>query len=166
MASLDDDIISEVVSWAEVHKDTRVLARELTKRSKFKGIIAITRGGLIPAAIMARELGIKLIDTVCCEAYRDDAAEMKDSPVNVMKKATQTDDGEDWLLIDDLVDTGTTAKVVREMLPKAYFVTLYAKPEGKPLVDSFVKEVSQDTWVFFPWDTQLQYSKPIGTDKD
>lgn len=165
MASLDDDIISEVVSWAEVHKDTRVLARELAKRSKFKGIIAITRGGLIPAAIMARELGIKLIDTVCCEAYRDDAAEMNDSPVNIMKKATQTDDGEDWLLIDDLVDTGTTARVVREMLPKAYFVTLYAKPEGKPLVDSFVKEVSQDTWVFFPWDTQLQYSKPIGTDK-
>ncbi|NVK19999.1 MAG: xanthine phosphoribosyltransferase [Methylocystaceae bacterium] len=165
MASLEDDIVSEIVSWAEVHKDTRKLARELTKREKFKGIIAITRGGLIPAAIMARELGLKLIDTVCCEAYRDDAAALNDSPVNIMKKATETEDGEGFLLIDDLVDTGTTAKVVRELLPKAYFVTLYAKPEGKPLVDSFVKEVEQETWVFFPWDTQLQYSKPIGTDK-
>lgn len=165
MASLEDDIISEVISWAEVHKDCRVLARELHKREKFKGIIAITRGGLIPAAIMARELGLKLIDTVCCEAYRDEAAELNSSPVNVMKEASLAGDGEGWLLIDDLVDTGTTAKVVREMLPKAYFVTLYAKPEGKPLVDSFVKEVKQETWVFFPWDTQLQYSKPIGSDK-
>jgi len=164
MASLEDDIVSEIVSWAEVHKDSRVLARQLHKQAKFKGIIAITRGGLIPAAIMARELGIKLIETVCVEAYRDDAAELSGT-VNVMKEATLAGDGEGWLMIDDLVDTGTTAKAVREMMPKAYFVTLYAKPEGKPLVDSFVKEVSQETWVFFPWDTQLQYSKPIGTDK-
>jgi len=164
MTSLEDDIVSEVVSWAEVHKDTRVLARQLTQKEKFKGIIAITRGGLIPAAIMARELGIKLIETVCVEAYRDDAAELSGS-VNVMKEASLAGDGEGWLMIDDLVDTGTTAKAVREMMPKAYFVTLYAKPEGRPLVDSFVKEVKQETWVFFPWDTKLQYSKPIGTDK-
>jgi len=164
MASLEDDIVSEVVSWAEVHKDSRVLARQLHKMGKFKGIIAITRGGLIPAAIMARELGIKLIETVCVEAYREDAAELTGS-VNVMKEASMAGDGEGWLMIDDLVDTGTTAKAVREMMPKAYFVTLYAKPEGRPLVDSFVKEVGQETWVFFPWDTQLQYSKPIGTDK-
>lgn len=166
MSSLEDDIVSEIVSWAEVHKDSRLLARELHAKHQFKGIIAITRGGLIPAAIMARELGLKLIETICCEAYRDDAAALNDSPVNVMKEATMAGDGEGWLLIDDLVDTGTTAKVVREMLPKAYFVTLYAKPQGKPLVDSFVKEVPQETWVFFPWDTQLQYSKPIGSNKD
>ena len=165
MSSLESDIVSEIVSWGDIHRDTRTLARQLVKRERFKGIIAITRGGLIPAAIMARELGLKLIDTVCCEAYRDDAAALNESPVNVMKEATIAGDGEGFLLVDDLVDTGTTAKVVREMLPKAYFVTLYAKPEGKPLVDSFVKEVPQDTWVFFPWDTQLQYTKPIGTDK-
>jgi xanthine phosphoribosyltransferase len=164
MASLDGEIVSEIVSWAEVHKDTRKLARELTQKMPFKGIIAITRGGLIPAAILARELGIKLIETVCVEAYRDDAAELSGS-VNVMKEASLAGDGEGWLMIDDLVDTGTTARAVREMMPKAYFVTLYAKPEGRPLVDQFVKEVDQEVWVFFPWDTQLQYSKPIGTDK-
>jgi len=164
MASLEDDIVSEIVSWAEVHKDSRKLARKLMKVGPFKGIIAITRGGLIPAAIMARELGIKLIETVCVEAYREDAAELSGS-VNIMKEATFAGDGEGWLMIDDLVDTGTTARAVREMMPKAYFVTLYAKPEGLDLVDTFIKEVEQDTWVFFPWDTQLQYSKPIGTDK-
>ena len=56
------------------------------------------------------------------------------------------------LIIDDLVDTGKTAKVVREMMPKAYLATVYAKPEGMALVDAYMREISQDTWVYFPWD--------------
>ena len=39
-------------------------------------------------------------------------------------------DGDGYLLIDDLVDTGRTAQAVRQLLPKAYFATLYAKPAG------------------------------------
>ena len=69
--------------------------------------------------------------------------------------------GDGWLIIDDLVDTGKTARVVRKMLPKAHFACVYAKPLGKPLVDSYITEVSQDTWIFFPWDTDLQFVPPI-----
>ncbi len=54
------------------------------------------------------------------------------------------------LVVDDLVDTGATVKVVREMLPNAHFATVYAKPLGRPVVDTFVTEVSQDTWIYFP----------------
>jgi len=71
------------------------------------------------------------------------------------------DDGEDVLIIDDLVDTGATAKVVRAMMPKAHYATVYAKPDGRSLVDTFVTEVSQDTWIFLPWDTELQFVQPI-----
>ena len=63
--------------------------------------------------------------------------------------------------IDDLVDTGATAKIVRNMLPDAYFATVYAKPAGKPLVDAYVTEVSQDTWILFPWDSESQFVEPI-----
>ena len=70
-------------------------------------------------------------------------------------------EGEGWLIIDDLVDTGKTAIVVRKMLPKAHFATVYAKPAGRPLVDTFITEVSQDTWIHFPWDIELQFSQPI-----
>jgi xanthine phosphoribosyltransferase len=70
-------------------------------------------------------------------------------------------DGKDWLIIDDLVDTGKTAAVIRKMLPRAHFATVYAKPQGKPLVDTFVTEVSQDTWVLFPWDSELRLAEPI-----
>ena len=59
-------------------------------------------------------------------------------------------------IVDDLVDTGATGRIVREMLPKAHFATVYAKPAGRPMVNSFVTEVSQDTWILFPWDTEPQ----------
>ena len=75
------------------------------------------------------------------------------------------EDGEGWLIIDDLVDTGETAKELRRMMPKAHFATVYAKPAGRPLVDTFVTEVSQDTWIYFPWDLDLQPSQPIATQR-
>ena len=57
------------------------------------------------------------------------------------------------LIVDDLVDTGATARLVRDLLPEAHVAAVYAKPQGRPLVDTFITEVSQDTWIFFPWDT-------------
>ena len=98
----------------------------------FKGIVAVTRGGLVPAAIIARELNIRLIDTICVSTY--DHQSIRDA--KVLKG--WDGDSEGWLIIDDLVDTGKTAKVVRELLPKAHFATIYAKPAGRPLVDTFV----------------------------
>ncbi|MGL4208306.1 MAG: phosphoribosyltransferase family protein, partial [Candidatus Adiutrix sp.] len=70
-------------------------------------------------------------------------------------------DGNGDLIVDDLVDTGSTAQVVRELLPKAHLATVYAKPAGRPMVDTFVTEVSQDTWILFPWDAECQYVKPL-----
>ena len=144
------------VSWEELHRTARALAWRLQDKGPFKGLIAITRGGLVPAAIVARELDIRLIDTVSVKAY---SADKKVGSATVIKGVEG--DGEGWLIIDDLVDTGTTAKVVREMLPKAHFATVYAKPAGRPMVDTYVTEVSQDTWILFPWDVELAYAKPI-----
>jgi xanthine phosphoribosyltransferase len=143
------------VSWDELHRHARALAWRLHGQGPFKGIVAITRGGLVPAAIVARELDIRLVDTVCIAAY-----EHKDKGDATILKRLDSD-GEGWLIVDDLVDTGTTAKIVRDMLPKAHFATIYAKPAGRPLVDTFITEVSQDTWILFPWDVELAYVKPI-----
>ena len=57
------------VSWTELHRDARALAWRLADLGPFKGLVAITRGGLVPAAIIARELNLRLIDTVCCSTY-------------------------------------------------------------------------------------------------
>ncbi len=145
------------VSWDQLHRDSKALAWRLMERAPFTGIVAITRGGLIPAAIIARELDCRLLETVSVVTYDE---QQKGEP-KVVKPPLAAGDGTGWLLVDDLVDTGTTAKVVRALLPKAHFATVYAKPQGRPLVDSFITEVSQDTWILFPWDTEAQFIAPI-----
>ena len=145
------------VTWDQLHRDAKALAWRLIGKGPFKGVVAITRGGLIPAAIVARELEIRVIESVSVVTYDE---EKKGAPV-VAKLPAAAGDGAGWLLIDDLVDTGTTARVVRALLPKAQFATVYAKAAGKPLVDDFVTEVSQDTWILFPWDTEPQFAPPL-----
>ena len=130
----------------------------------FQSIVCITRGGLVPAAIVSRELEIRLIETVCVASYHDyrsqgDTAVLKGIGEVVVK--TGGEGGQGILIVDDLVDTGRTASIVREMLPKAHFATVYAKPMGRPLVDTFVTEVSQDTWIYFPWDMGYSFQPPI-----
>ena len=145
------------VTWDQLHRDARALAWRLMGLGSFKGIVAISRGGLIPAAIIARELDVRLVESVCVVTYQD---ETRGEPV-VTKAPEAAGDGEGFLIVDDLVDSGTTARVVRGLLPKAHFACVYAKPAGRPAVDSFVTEVSQDTWILFPWDTEPQFIEPL-----
>jgi xanthine phosphoribosyltransferase len=146
-----------VVSWDQLHRDSKALAWRLVERGPFRGVVAITRGGLIPAAVVARELECRVIETVSVVTYDEE----KRGEPRVVKPPAAAGDGEGWLLMDDLVDTGTTARTVRAMLPRAHFATVYAKPAGRPLVDTFITEVSQDTWILFPWDTEAQFVPPI-----
>lgn len=145
------------VTWDQLHRDARALAWRLIALGPFRGVVAITRGGLIPAAIIARELDLRVVESVSVVTYDE---ETRGEPV-VTKHPSAAGDGSGFLVIDDLVDTGTTARVVRGLLPRAHFAAVYAKPAGRPLVDSFVTEVSQDTWIMFPWDTEPQFSVPL-----
>ena len=149
------------VSWDQFHRDARALAWRLSSAGPFEAVVAITRGGLVPAAVVARELGIRVIETICVASYDYD----KQGTISILKTVSEkivgSDKGAGVLIIDDLVDTGATARVVREILPKAHFATVYAKPLGRPLVDSFVTEVSQDTWIYLPWDMGLQFTPPL-----
>ncbi len=147
------------VSWAELHRDTRELCRRLLDTGReFERIVAITRGGLMTAAVVARELDIRLVDTICVVSYRGGEGQEQGEP-EVLK--APEGDGEGWLLLDDLVDTGRTAGKVRELLPAAFFATVYAKPEGRPLTDLHIREIPQETWVRFPWDTELSFAVPL-----
>jgi len=151
------------VSWDQFHRDSRALAWRLHAAGPFEALVCITRGGLVPAAIVARELNVRVIETVCIASYQD---YKNQGDIRVIKGiaaeiAAMAGEGKRVLIVDDLVDTGKTARVVRELLPVAHFATVYAKPMGRPLVDTFVTEVSQDTWIYFPWDTGLAFQPPI-----
>jgi len=155
------------VSWDQFHRDSRALAWRLVEEGPFEALVAITRGGLVPAAIVSRELNIRVVDCVAVKSY-----EHKDQGnVDVLKPISKdiiaiAGAGKRILIVDDLVDTGATAKVVRDLLPNAHFATVYAKPMGRKMVDTFITEVSQDTWIYFPWDLDVAYAEPISGGRD
>jgi xanthine phosphoribosyltransferase len=154
------------VSWEELHRNAKALAWRLVEIGPWKGIIAVTRGGMVPAAIVARELDIRIVETVSVIGYHyDDSKPTQLGTAEIVKQAANVGDGEGWLVVDDLVDTGRTAEVLRRLMPKAHFATVYAKPLGRPLVDTFVTEVSQDTWIYFPWDVEPQFTQPIASQR-
>lgn len=141
------------VTWQDIHRTAKALSWKLQEKSKanpFKGVIAVTRGGLVPACLVAREMDIRVIDTIAVSSY--DA--LKQRELEILKPTHVTKDGEGWLVIDDLADTGNTFRALRQILPKAHYACLYAKPEGAPTADTYVTEVSQDTWIYLPWEDQ------------
>ncbi len=154
------------VTWDQFHRDSRALAWRLTGEGPFAAVVAITRGGLVPAAIVARELNIRTVECVAVKSYDH----QNQGSIRVLKPISQTVldmlGKEKVLIVDDLVDTGATARVVRDMLPGAHFATVYAKPKGREMVDTFITEVSQDTWIYFPWDLDVSYAAPISGETD
>ena len=147
------------VTWDQFHRDSRALAWRLHEEGPFEALVAITRGGLVPAAIVARELNIRLVETVSVKSY-DHKNQGSIEVLKPISDAVLSAKGK-VLIVDDLVDTGATGRVVRDMLPNAHFATVYAKPLARELVDTFVTEVSQDTWIYFPWDLEVAYAPPI-----
>jgi xanthine phosphoribosyltransferase len=154
------------VSWDQLHRDCRALAWRLSALGPFNAIVTITRGGLVPAAIVARELSIRVIETVSIASYHKHQVAGDVRILKAMASEFVALAGRGILVVDDLVDTGRTAQVMRDLLPHAHFATVYAKPLGRPLVDTFVTEVSQDTWIDFPWDLGLAFQTPIAGGAD
>ena len=153
------------VSWDQFHRDSRALAWRLSSVRPFRALVAVTRGGMVPAAIVARELGIRVVETVGIASYDYDKQGEIAVLKNIAAEIVGDLQGEDVLVVDDLVDTGKTGLAVKQMLPKCHLAAVYAKPLGKAVVDTYVTEVSQDTWIFLPWDMELQFAEPIAKGK-
>lgn len=139
------------LDWERFHADSLSLSKQLKNTGRrWEGLVAITRGGLVPAMIVARALGIRKVETLSVASYD----EQHQGTAEVLKgaEAAMQSQGEGWLVIDDLTDSGVTAKLARQLLPKAFIAAVYAKPKGAPSLDLFAEEVEQAVWVVFPWD--------------
>lgn len=147
-----------VVTWDMFQMHARKLSERLLPASQWKGIIAVSRGGLFPAAVLARELGLRHIETVCIASYHD---HNNQGELQVLHAAQVPNGGEGFIVVDDLVDTGNTARAIRQMYPNAKFVTVFAKPAGAELVDDYVIDIPQNTWIEQPWDLGLTFIPPL-----
>ncbi|QCI26729.1 xanthine phosphoribosyltransferase [Buchnera aphidicola (Thelaxes californica)] len=144
-----------IVTWDMLQLYTLKLAKKIIRIRQWEGIVAISRGGLIPAALLARELGVRFVDTICISSYEHNCK----GNIKIIKKTK--DYGKNIIIVDDLIDTGSTAKIVKSLYPHSYFVVVFAKPKGKLLIDNYVISVDQNIWIEPPWDMGLKYRLPL-----
>ena len=139
------------VTWNEIHVLSKILCKTLLQSGKtWDRLIAVTRGGMVPACLVARELDIRVIDTVSVKSYDHQSQ----TEATILKMPENIGTGRNCLIIDDLSDTGNTFKALRKSLPDATYACLHVKPLGKPQTDYFATEVTQDTWIYLPWEDQ------------
>lgn len=154
---MPQDHLNMSLSWNEINLHSKSLARKLMDLGPWKGVIAVTRGGLVPACVIARQLGLHHIETFCISTYNDQTQ----GTTSFIKKPDGVDDGSGWLVIDDLSDTGNTFRTIRTHLPNAHYAAIYAKPKGEDAIDTYIMSVSEDTWIHFPWEEdEVSYIPP------
>ncbi len=145
-------------SWIQFHQHCKELSGQLKALDlSWDVLVSVTRGGLVPAAIISHELNFRHIDTVCISSYEDASKSQKQ--MLVLKELPR--DMGNVLVIDDLADTGRTFRLIREMLPHAHFAAVYAKPKGLDIVQNFAQEVPQSTWIEFPWEKTSMLSTGV-----
>ncbi|MFZ0694019.1 MAG: xanthine phosphoribosyltransferase [Alphaproteobacteria bacterium] len=135
------------VTWNELHRQARALAGRIRNRGVWTRVIGIARGGLVPAAILAKELDIRVVESISVASYEGRVR----GEVKILKRP-DGGDGADTIVVDDVADSGETIRVVRTLLPRAFYVAVYATPAGKPVVDAFAVEIDQESWLEFPWE--------------
>lgn len=141
------------ISWDKIAKDVALLAKLIHEEypdllKDYPRILTVTRGGMIPAALLARHLKIKSIETIGLESYDD---KIQKETVSLIKQA-HPDFLKNAIIVDDLVDTGRTFDFLRAKTRDCLFAVLYTKPAGKPETDFAVEDFTQDCWIDFPWE--------------
>ena len=134
------------VSYHDSHTDCIELAKIIKKKFKPEKLILISRGGLIPGSIIANYLGIQDIDVIAMKTYSN---RKRTNKIEIFKRIKSQ---KKLVVIDDLVDSGETAKIVKSMMPNSKFVTLYAKTSGKKQADLHLYDFKDSDWLVFPWE--------------
>lgn len=137
------------LSWEDVHAGVRLLAAKIKDSGRsYDRIIAVSRGGLLPAGILAYELNIRNCGAVCISSYDGDCMRA-DSEVELADAPQNIDAG--TLIVDDLADSGRTFRILRRLYPQASYAAVYSKAKGRDTVDYCAAEMPDD-WIVFPWD--------------
>ncbi len=139
------------LSWQDIDECAKQLSnkiRPIVENKHITKLCAITRGGLIPTALLTRELGLRYIDTICVKSY--DGTESKE--IKILKMVESDNDGSEFLIIDEIAETGKTIEAIRQRLPKATFASLFATAEGKNHVDFYQSIKEDNDWILFPWE--------------
>lgn len=150
----------QYVSWADVEQKSRAIVKQ-TNGMKFDLILAITRGGLTPAALICEALEIRNILTVTAIFYSDNGQPFygMTGPRFLSFPSLDTLEGRSVLIVDDVWDSGTTAHSVRSRVLRARprsvkVAVLHFKPERNryPGEGPDFYADRTDNWIVYPWE--------------
>ena len=136
------------IEWKEFHQDVKDVCEKIKSAGTFNKIVAISRGGLLPAGIIAYELDIRNCHSINIATYVGEEHRKLDRLEN-LEDVGQID--EKTLVVDDLADSGQTFHLLRKEFPHAVYVSIYSKAAGRKEVDIYARELP-DQWIVFPWD--------------
>ncbi len=141
------------LSWEDIHKLSKNLIEIIkSNHPEIKGLVTVTRGGLIPSAIVASELNIRNIETIAICSYEEEC-QMKDMKILSLPTNAMKDLGTGWLVVDELVDTGQTLEYIKTVLPHASFYSLITKIDTD-LINGYVEKHNPNSWIYFPWENE------------
>ncbi|HEY9190176.1 MAG TPA: phosphoribosyltransferase [Sulfurovum sp.] len=140
------------------YEDFLADARSLTQKIdwKFDAIIAIARGGLSLAQLLAEYYNIREVYSINTIGYEDTA---KLDCVKVFN-VPELQDAKNVLIVDDIVDSGDTLEEVLRVLHQAYpavnfkTASLFYKKTARIAPDWYVDEADQ--WIGFFWTEDLK----------
>lgn len=144
----------EILTWDTFGEAARDLAREVVA-SGFEPdvVIAVARGGLLPAGALSYALGLKACDALNVEFYTGVDARLAEPQVLPPFLDTEALVGRRVLVVDDVADTGETLalvqKIVAQHCEEARTVVLYSKPHSIVSPDFVWRRTAK--WITFPW---------------
>ncbi len=147
----------EILTWQSFGDGSQELAQMITD-SGFRPevIIAVARGGMIPAGALTYSLGVKLTDAINVEFYTDVKETLPDPILLAPMLDTGSIRSRKLLVVDDVVDSGRTLALVLKLLrgfgADVRSAVLYAKPTTIVQPDFVWKRT--DKWIVFPWSAQ------------
>jgi uncharacterized protein len=144
----------DIVTWDDLDALTADLARQLSDR-RFDVLLAIARGGLVPAGMLAYRLGVREILVAAVAAY-DDEGNMSPTPRIIHFPPDERFRDREVLVVDEVWETGNTAVLVAELVRQAAgrptTAVLHYKP-GRSLTEQSPDHhaVTTDQWVVYPY---------------
>ena len=159
---MKDKLKFEIPSWNQIHK-MLINQKEKIRSDNFipDTIIAITRGGWIPARLLSDLLEVHDLTTIRVEFYSG-PSKTREKPILTQKLSKQIA-AKKILLVDDVADSGKSLQIAKNHILQKHptvvkIATLYKKPQSK-IEPNYYEKIAKH-WIIFPWDIR-ETSKKI-----
>lgn len=138
----------KVLYWNDIEELIAKLIEKINAKGEvFTHILALARGGCVPATLLGYGLNIRSVHSVCAYSYHGSTR----GEITLDGGFPDLDDTR-LLIVDDMVDSGDTIKFIRKRYPNAKVAVLFAKPKGENQADFFAENAPQVCWIEFPWE--------------